>query len=323
MLEGKKISELDQINTLSLGSSFPVLDKGATKRIAFSALLNKIENELPESDIDKVKDDVEKLKVKTESINTLTTEMEAVKDQVSGVDEMVQGQNATIRNCVSAVEGLEQVIEQTFDDVLALEEQVHANTSGIAQNAANIELKQNLLNENQLKAINSGITAELVAKIGQGGGGVPAGTVLSFAGDTEPEGFLFTEGQEVLRNAYPNLFAAIGTKYGEGDGETTFNLPDYRELVFVGAGQNAKLDIKAHDVYELGQFKDDQLQGHAHLVPNIQATATGGYDYPAGGGKNPNTRTTTSILTDGVNGTPRTGSTTHGKQIGIKYIIKY
>ena len=132
MLEGKKISELDQIDTLSLGSSFPVLDKGATKRIAFSALLNKIENELPESDIDKVKDDVEKLKVKTESINTLTAEMEAVKDQVSGVDEMVQGQNATIRNCVSAVEGLEQTIEQThFDDVLALEEQVRANTTNI------------------------------------------------------------------------------------------------------------------------------------------------------------------------------------------------
>lgn len=137
MLEGKKISELDQIDTLSLGSSFPVLDKGATKRIAFSALLNKIENELPESDIDKVKDDVEKLKVKTESINTLTTEMEAVKDQVSGVDEMVQGQNATIRNCVSTVEGLEQVIESThFDDVLALEEQVRANT-------ANVEKKLN------------------------------------------------------------------------------------------------------------------------------------------------------------------------------------
>ena len=35
----------------------------------------------------------------------------------------------------------------------------------IAQNAANIELKQNLLNENQLKAINSGITAEKVALI--------------------------------------------------------------------------------------------------------------------------------------------------------------
>lgn len=55
---------------------------------------------------------------------------------------------------------------------------------------------------------------------------IPVGTVLPFAGNTEPEGFLFTEGQEVLRNAYPSLFAAIGTTYGEGDGVTTFNLPN-------------------------------------------------------------------------------------------------
>lgn len=55
---------------------------------------------------------------------------------------------------------------------------------------------------------------------------IPVGTVLPFAGNTVPEGFLFTEGQEVLRNAYPNLFAAIGTTYGAGDGSTTFNLPN-------------------------------------------------------------------------------------------------
>lgn len=151
---------------------------------------------------------------------------------------------------------------------------------------------------------------------------IPAGTVLPFAGNTEPEGFLFTEGQEVLRNAYPNLFAAIGTTYGAGDGSTTFNLPDYRETVLVGAGASANSKIRAHDIYEVGEFKDDQFQGHAHLVPNIQATQTGSYDYPTGSGRNPNTRITTSILTDNVNGTPRIGSTTHGKQIGINFIIK-
>lgn len=159
---------------------------------------------------------------------------------------------------------------------------------------------------------------------------IPAGTVLPFAGDTEPEGFLFPEGQEVLRNAYPKLFAVIGTKYGEGDGKTTFNLPDYRELVFVGAGLNAKLDIKAHDVYELGQFKDDQLQGHSHDLewskglPNYSA---GGL-YSGGGSYNSNVKNATEltikgVTTDNVNGTTRVGSTTHGKQIGIKYIIKY
>ena len=352
MLEGKKISELDQIDTLSLGSSFPLLDKGATKRIAFSALLNKIENELPESDIDKVKDDVEKLKVKTESINTLTTEMEAVKDQVSGVNEMMQGQNATIRNCVSAVEGLEQVIEQThfddvlaleeqvrantsgiaqnaanielkqthFDDVLALEEQVRANTSGIAQNAANIELKQNLLNENQLKAINSGITAELVAKIGQGGGGVPVGTIHHYIGIVAPEGYLMCD-KSYNATDYPQLWAVLPDSLKNFD-TGTFDI-DFRELVIVGAGQNAKQDIKSHDVYELGQFKDDQLQGHTHDTG--YSSLAGPYSkmvISSGSGDN-STKLTLGITNQSGYGTVRVGKTTHGKQIGLNYIIKY
>lgn len=159
---------------------------------------------------------------------------------------------------------------------------------------------------------------------------IPVGTVLPFAGNTEPEGFLFTEGQEILRNAYPNLFAAIGTTYGAGDGATTFNLPDYREMVLVGAGQNAKLDIKAHDVYELGQFKDDQLQGHSHEVEwshGLPNYSEGGL-YSGGGSYNSNISKATKLTikgvkTDGENGTPRAGTTTHSKQIGIRYIIKY
>lgn len=151
---------------------------------------------------------------------------------------------------------------------------------------------------------------------------IPSGSVLPFAGITAPEGFLLCNGSEVSRVTYSKLFGVIGETYGKGDGSTTFNLPDYCEVTLVGAGASANSKIRAHDIYEVGEFKDDQFQGHAHLVPNIQATATGGYDYPAGSGRNPNTRTTTSILPDGVNGTPRTGSTTHGKQIGINFIIK-
>lgn len=159
---------------------------------------------------------------------------------------------------------------------------------------------------------------------------IPIGTVLPFAGNIEPEGFLFTEGQEVLRNAYPGLFAAIGTTYGEGDGATTFNLPDYREMVLVGAGQNVKLDIKAHDVYELGQFKDDQLQGHSHNFEWNNKDPNNSHGGLMSGGGSYNSVTTgktvltiKGVTTDGENGEPRAGATTHGKQIGIRYIIKY
>jgi hypothetical protein len=58
---------------------------------------------------------------------------------------------------------------------------------------------------------------------------VPAGCVMAFAGGgTAPAGWFICDGHEVSRTAYPALFAAIGVTYGDGDGSTTFNLPDFR-----------------------------------------------------------------------------------------------
>lgn len=37
---------------------------------------------------------------------------------------------------------------------------------------------------------------------------------------------LLCDGSEVARLSFPQLFAEIGTQWGEGDGETTFNLPN-------------------------------------------------------------------------------------------------
>ncbi|MBS1646390.1 MAG: tail fiber protein [Bacteroidetes bacterium] len=56
----------------------------------------------------------------------------------------------------------------------------------------------------------------------------PAGTVQYFANVTPPDGYLECNGQAVSRTAYAELFAAIGTTYGVGDGSTTFNVPDLR-----------------------------------------------------------------------------------------------
>ena len=56
--------------------------------------------------------------------------------------------------------------------------------------------------------------------------GVPVGTIEYFATTTPPAGYLKADGAAVGRETYPDLFAAIGTAFGEGDGSTTFNLPD-------------------------------------------------------------------------------------------------
>lgn len=64
--------------------------------------------------------------------------------------------------------------------------------------------------------------------------GVPAGCVMPYAGATAPDGWLLCAGQAVSRATYADLFAAIGTAYGPGDGSTTFNVPDLRGRVAAG-----------------------------------------------------------------------------------------
>lgn len=54
------------------------------------------------------------------------------------------------------------------------------------------------------------------------------GDIKYTARSTAPTGWLKANGDAVSRTTYAALFAAIGTTYGEGDGSTTFNLPDLR-----------------------------------------------------------------------------------------------
>lgn len=53
------------------------------------------------------------------------------------------------------------------------------------------------------------------------------GMIKPFAGTTVPTGYLLCDGSAVSRTTYADLFAAIGTTYGSGDGSTTFNLPNF------------------------------------------------------------------------------------------------
>ena len=64
---------------------------------------------------------------------------------------------------------------------------------------------------------------------------LPVGAVMWLSGNTVPDGCLVADGAAVSRTTYSELFSAIGTTWGEGDGSTTFNLPDARGRVPEGA----------------------------------------------------------------------------------------
>lgn len=155
------------------------------------------------------------------------------------------------------------------------------------------------------------------------------------------------KGQEISRSVYARLFHEFSTqtydddpthtllsRYGDGDGSTTFNLPDYRECALVGIGSNGTFIIdntnQAHEVHTLGEFKDDQLQkitGELYGMNqcnSIGITASGAFVAGHSGrieyqGNDTSSYTGASFDSSRVT---RGGTTTHGKQIGVTYLIK-
>lgn len=109
-----------------------------------------------------------------------------------------------------------------------------------------------------------------IGPVGPGGGGTAgyfAGDLKMVAYATPPVGWLLCDGAAVSRSSYADLFSAIGTSYGVGDGSTTFNLPDIRGRVPIGAGTGSGLTTRtlADSFGEEGhQLIETELPAHTH-----------------------------------------------------------
>jgi len=78
-------------------------------------------------------------------------------------------------------------------------------------------------------------------------GDFPIGTVISFAGKLndiviEEQGWLYCNGNTLNRTKYAALFSVIGTNFGDGDGQSSFNLPDFRGVFLRGVTADTKND---------------------------------------------------------------------------------
>lgn len=55
----------------------------------------------------------------------------------------------------------------------------------------------------------------------------PIGTIICFAGQSAPTGWIPCDGSEISQSEYPNLFSVIGHTYGTpGDLSSNFILPN-------------------------------------------------------------------------------------------------
>lgn len=114
---------------------------------------------------------------------------------------------------------------------------------------------------------------ELVTGIRQS---VAVGTIMSRAADSDPEGYLYCNGQAVSRTEYSELFAEVGITYGAGDGLTTFNLPDFRGYFPRGFDDGRGLDTGR----VFGSEQDDELGSHDHNIQGYAVLRTYSYGNP-------------------------------------------
>jgi microcystin-dependent protein len=124
--------------------------------------------------------------------------------------------------------------------------------------------------------INGGLDQSNMSSLGQQSGLVPGDLVVSAAPGRS--GCLLCDGSAVSRTIYAALWAAIGGYFGNGDGSSTFNIPDYRGRVIMGAGAGPGLTGRS-----LGQEIGAETQAHNVPQLSIPALSVNSHTHPLGG----------------------------------------
>jgi len=135
---------------------------------------------------------------------------------------------------------------------------------------------------------------------------MPAGGIIAVASVTAPTGYLECNGAAISRTTYADLFAAIGTTFGAGDGSTTFNLPDLRGEFIRGWDNGRGVDAGR----ALGSWQVDAFRSHEH--PNGMVF----------GGVNQLAWVTGGALKPGTTG-PVGDTETRPRNIALMFCIKY
>jgi len=153
--------------------------------------------------------------------------------------------------------------------------------------------------------------------------GVPTGAVQAFAMTTVPSGWLACDGSTVSRTDYADLYALIGTSFGEGDGSTTFALPNLQDNFVLGLGTTYATIAATGGECE-HTLTTSEMPAHTHTFPGDDqlsswATEVSSIVYDA-----------TSTITSGTGHIYDTGSTggagAHNNlppYLVLKYCIKY
>ena len=103
------------------------------------------------------------------------------------------------------------------------------------------------------------------------------GEIKMFAGNFNPRGWAFCDGQLLAVSQNDALFSLLGTIYG-GDGRSTFGLPDMRGRIPIHAGSGPGLtprNLGAKAGVEIVTLSANQLPSHQHRSASSDGISRG------------------------------------------------
>jgi len=130
--------------------------------------------------------------------------------------------------------------------------------------------------------------------------GVPAGSVFWFGANSPPTGYLECDGSAISRTTYADLFTAISTTWGVGDGSTTFNIPDLRGEFVRGWDNSRGVDSGR----SFASAQSDDVKPHSHTFTTYAGSTTGPTN-PRGYGTSPEAGSTSTNNSTGTETRPR------------------
>lgn len=155
---------------------------------------------------------------------------------------------------------------------------------------------------------------------GQGGTLFASGDIKYSGSPNSQDGWLVCDGSPVSRTDFANLFAAIGSTWGNGDGTTTFNIPDLRNRVLIGTGSHpigtyGGSPTQVLSVSNLASHTHTLIDpGHSHTLKVSASPGSSTVDVPQG-------NNTSVALESGIVGTSVTGITAANTGSGSPFSI--
>ena len=246
--------------------------------------------------------------------------------------------NATHTEINTATDGSTAATSTTIEDA----DRVVLNDDGTMVQAAMTDVTTYInatmtLRDNVVTSGSIADNAITVAKLASGAA-FSAGMLMPYAGASAPTGWLLAFGQNVSRTTYADLFTAIGTTYGTGDGSSTFTLPDLRGRTIAGQdnmGGSAASRLTDIDGSILGgaggaethTLSVAQMPSHTHNITGTYRKDVGsppGGSFPHGSNSGTNTNITAGGFLNISNSNTGSGAAHNNVQptIILNYIIK-